>query len=136
MYLVAYHYVFHSPEGALAAMTLFVIVSQLKINVTNALGAETLNRKEAYLLALSVAANEKVTALQEAFTAQAIANGATDKEVAEVLACTSLLNANNVVYIVVLLWWILCLWQDEPKAAKAAPELKSAPEAAPPAEQA
>ncbi|NPT36983.1 response regulator [Paraburkholderia xenovorans] len=36
MYLVAYHYVFHSPEGALAAMTLFVIVSQLKINVTNA----------------------------------------------------------------------------------------------------
>ena len=48
----------------------------------------------------------------------------------------NLLNANNVVYIVVLLWWILCLWQDEPKAAKAAPELKSAPEAAPPAEQA
>ena len=36
MYLVAYHYVFRSPEGALAAMTLFVIVSQLKINVTNA----------------------------------------------------------------------------------------------------
>nr|WP_211708858.1 ATP-binding protein [Paraburkholderia aspalathi] len=36
MYLVAYHYVFHSPEGALAAMTLLVIVSQLKINVTNA----------------------------------------------------------------------------------------------------
>ena len=36
MYLVAYQYVVHSPEGALAAMTLFVIVSQIKINVTNA----------------------------------------------------------------------------------------------------
>ncbi|MGH8780250.1 hybrid sensor histidine kinase/response regulator [Paraburkholderia sp.] len=36
MYLTAYRYLFHSPEGALAAMTLFVIVSQLKINVTNA----------------------------------------------------------------------------------------------------
>jgi len=36
MYLVAYQYLFRSPEGALAAMTLFVIVSQIKINVTNA----------------------------------------------------------------------------------------------------
>lgn len=36
MYLVAYQYVMHSPEAALAAMTLFVIVSQIKINVTNA----------------------------------------------------------------------------------------------------
>ena len=31
----------------------------LKINVTNALNAETLSRKEAYLIALAVAANEK-----------------------------------------------------------------------------
>ncbi|WP_086077658.1 ATP-binding protein [Bordetella genomosp. 13] len=36
MYLVAYGYVFSSPGWALAAMTLFVIVSQVKINVTNA----------------------------------------------------------------------------------------------------
>ncbi|MFM0737037.1 ATP-binding protein [Paraburkholderia xenovorans] len=36
MYLVAYQYVFRSPESALAAMVLFVIVSQIKINVTNA----------------------------------------------------------------------------------------------------
>jgi lipoyl-dependent peroxiredoxin subunit D len=70
----------------------------LKINVTNALGAETLTRKEAFLLAVSVAANEKNTVLQEAFTASAKANGAADNELAEVLACTSLLNANNVYY--------------------------------------
>jgi lipoyl-dependent peroxiredoxin subunit D len=70
----------------------------LKINVNNALGAETLTKKEAYLLALSVAVNEKAEALQGAFTALATAEGATDKEVAEVIGCTSLLNANNVYY--------------------------------------
>ncbi len=36
MYLVAFNYVFASPEWALGAMVLFVIVSQVKINVTNA----------------------------------------------------------------------------------------------------
>ncbi|MES2820733.1 MAG: ATP-binding protein [Pseudomonadota bacterium] len=36
MYLVAFNYVFSSPEWALAAMVLFVIVSQMKINLTNA----------------------------------------------------------------------------------------------------
>lgn len=36
MYLVAFRYVFDSPEWALAAMVLFVIISQIKINMTNA----------------------------------------------------------------------------------------------------
>ncbi len=36
MYLVAFSYVFASPAWALSAMVLFVIVSQVKINVTNA----------------------------------------------------------------------------------------------------
>ena len=36
MYLVAFGYVFASPEFALGAMVLFVIVSQVKINLTNA----------------------------------------------------------------------------------------------------
>ncbi|WP_297846015.1 ATP-binding protein [Pseudomonas sp.] len=36
MYLVAFRYVFTSPEWALTAMMLFVIISQMKINVTNA----------------------------------------------------------------------------------------------------
>ncbi|MEI6947429.1 carboxymuconolactone decarboxylase family protein [Paraflavisolibacter sp. H34] len=70
----------------------------LKINVGNVLGAASLTRKEAYLLALAVAANEKNTVLQEAFGQFAEKEGATDKEVAEVLSCMSLLNANNVYY--------------------------------------
>jgi len=36
MYLVAFQYVFAHPAWALGAMTLFVVVSQVKINVTNA----------------------------------------------------------------------------------------------------
>jgi len=36
MYLSAWGYVFHDPKWALAAMSLFVILSQVKINVTNA----------------------------------------------------------------------------------------------------
>ncbi len=70
----------------------------LKINVTNALGAETLTKKEAFLLAYSVAVNEKNEALQKAFAQSATQEGATDKELAEVVSCTSLLNANNVYY--------------------------------------
>ncbi|MER3464745.1 MAG: alkylhydroperoxidase [Chitinophagaceae bacterium] len=70
----------------------------LKINITNALGAETLTKKEAYLLAYAVATNEKADALQKAFAQSAMNEGATDKELAEVLSCTSLLNANNVYY--------------------------------------
>ncbi len=70
----------------------------LKINISNALGAESLGAKDAYLIALSVAANEKVEPLQKAFEALALQSGATDKEVAEVISCTSLMNANNVYY--------------------------------------
>jgi alkyl hydroperoxide reductase subunit D len=70
----------------------------LKINVTNALGAETLTKKEAYFLAYAVAANEKNEVLQKAFQQSAVNEGANEKELAEVLSCMSLLNANNVYY--------------------------------------
>ena len=70
----------------------------IKINVTNALGAETLTKKEAYLLAYAVAVNEKNEVLQKAFSDFAAKEGADNKELAEVVSCTSLLNANNVYY--------------------------------------
>jgi lipoyl-dependent peroxiredoxin subunit D len=70
----------------------------LKINVTNGLNSSNLNKKEAYLIGLSVAVNEKNAALQTAFEKLAVAEGANDKEVAEVISCTSLLVANNVYY--------------------------------------
>ena len=74
-------------------------IKDLKINVGNVLNnTQYLNRKEAVLLALSVAVNEKFDLLKESFTALAKEAGATDAEIAEIIACTSLLNVNNVFY--------------------------------------
>jgi alkyl hydroperoxide reductase subunit D len=73
-------------------------LKDLKINVSNSLAAATLSKKEAYLIGLSVAVNEKHTDLQTAFEKLATQEGATDKDIAEVISCTSLMNANNVYY--------------------------------------
>lgn len=73
-------------------------LKDLKINVTNVLEAASLQKKEAYLLGLSVAINEKIPVLQHGLEQLALAAGATDKEIADVVSCTSLMNANNVYY--------------------------------------
>jgi len=70
----------------------------LRINVTNALKYENLTKKESYLLAFAVAVNEKHASLKTAFEALARAEGATEAEIAETIACVSLLNVNNVFY--------------------------------------
>ena len=70
----------------------------LRTNVTNALQAVTLVKKEAFLLAFGAAVNEKHTILQKAFETLSRSEGATDEEIAEVGSCTSLVNANNVYY--------------------------------------
>ncbi|QJB30279.1 carboxymuconolactone decarboxylase family protein [Chitinophaga oryzae] len=73
-------------------------LKDLKINVTNALNAGTLTKKEAYLIGVAVAVNDKQPALQASFEKMATAEGATEKEIAEVISCTSLMSANNVYY--------------------------------------
>ena len=73
-------------------------LKDLKINVSNAIGAASLTKKEAYLLALAVAVNEKHAELQTALEKLAVQEGANEKEVAEIISCTSLMNANNVYY--------------------------------------
>ena len=73
-------------------------LKDLKMNVATALGAETLGAKDSRLIALAVAVNEKHEELQAAFTDAARKAGATDAEIAETIACTSLMNANNVYY--------------------------------------
>ncbi|RRB07780.1 carboxymuconolactone decarboxylase family protein [Larkinella rosea] len=71
----------------------------LKINVGNVLNSsQNLSKKHAYLLALSVAANEKHQPLIDSFSNIARQEGATDAEIAETLACTSLLSTNNIFY--------------------------------------
>src|SRR5947209_13711536 len=73
-------------------------LKDLKVNVSTALNAETLTRKEAYLLGYAISVNEKNAVLQNAFQKMAVNEGASEKELAEVVSCTSLLNANNVYY--------------------------------------
>jgi alkyl hydroperoxide reductase subunit D len=74
-------------------------IKDLKINVSNVLNnTQYLNKKEALLLAFAVAVNEKFDLLKDAFRAQVLEAGATDAELAEIIACTSLMNANNIFY--------------------------------------
>jgi alkyl hydroperoxide reductase subunit D len=74
-------------------------IKDLKINVSNVLNnTQYLNKKEALLLAFAVTVNEKFDLLREPLRAQAQEAGATDAELAEVVACTSLMNANNIFY--------------------------------------
>ncbi|WP_162428733.1 carboxymuconolactone decarboxylase family protein [Pontibacter pudoricolor] len=70
----------------------------LRVNLKSALAGETLTLKEAYLLALSAAANEENDVLSKAFEEKAIENGADQGEVAEAIACASLLATNNILY--------------------------------------
>lgn len=74
-------------------------IKDLKINVSNALNnTQYLNRKEALLLGLAVAINEKFDLLKQSFTTQAKEEGAGEAEIAEITAITSLMNTNNVFY--------------------------------------
>ncbi|UHG89450.1 carboxymuconolactone decarboxylase family protein [Spirosoma oryzicola] len=71
----------------------------LKINVGNVLNSsQTLTKKESRLLALSIAVNEKYQPLIDSLTAAAKQEGASDNEISETIACTSLLSTNNVFY--------------------------------------
>jgi alkyl hydroperoxide reductase subunit D len=74
-------------------------IKDLKINTSNVLNnCQHLNRKESLLLAFAVAVNEKFDLLKNSFAKLAEENGATAAELAEVVACTSLMNTNNVFY--------------------------------------
>jgi lipoyl-dependent peroxiredoxin subunit D len=73
-------------------------LKDLKVNFSNAMSFETLSKKESYLLALAVAVNDKHKIFTEAFEDLARQEGATDVELAEIFACVSLLNTNNVFY--------------------------------------
>lgn len=74
-------------------------IKDLKINVGNALNnTQYLSRKEALLLGFAVAVNEKFDPLKESLTKLLLEEGATDAEIAEVVAATSLMNTNNVLY--------------------------------------
>lgn len=73
-------------------------LKDLKLNVAGVLKSANLTKKETSLLALSVAVNQKNDTLINGFQTMATNEGATADEIAEVHACTSLMNANNIFY--------------------------------------
>jgi len=73
-------------------------LKDLKLNIAAVLKSTHINKKESYLLALSVAVNEKSDVLINSFEALARQEGVTDAEIAEIHACTSIMTANNIFY--------------------------------------
>lgn len=73
-------------------------VRDLKLNLKKALDTDHLDKKEAALMALSIASNAKNDALMQWFKKVAEEEGATGNEIAEAVACASLLASNNVLY--------------------------------------
>lgn len=73
-------------------------LKDLRINLKNTLASESFTAKEAYLIALAVAANEGNRALVNSFSGHARSAGASDAETGEAIACASMLSVNNVLY--------------------------------------
>ncbi len=73
-------------------------IRDLKVNVSNVLKSTHLNEKETALLSISVASNNKNDVLLDGFIALAKTHEATEEEIAEAIACASLLASNNVFY--------------------------------------
>lgn len=70
----------------------------LKVNISNAFKIESLSKKEKLGIAYAVALNEKNATLAESFREQLIQEEINPAELAEIAACVSLLQVNNVFY--------------------------------------
>ena len=73
-------------------------VADLKINFKNSLESMHLSNKEIALLGVTLAVNSTHGILRTFFSERATSEGATAEEIAEAVACASLLSANNVLY--------------------------------------
>ena len=73
-------------------------LKDLKLNVNGVLRSNHISRKEALLLAFSVALNEKSETLIRSFRALSTEEGATEEELAEVVACVAVMSTNNIFY--------------------------------------
>ena len=70
----------------------------MKLNVSSVLNSTHMTKKEAYLLALSVAITERHEVLTYAFEELALKADASDAEIAETHACVGVMTVNNVFY--------------------------------------
>ena len=73
-------------------------LADLKINFKNSFESDYLSKKEIALLGVALSANANNVILMEFFKGNALQEGASTEEIAEGVACASLLSANNVLY--------------------------------------
>lgn len=73
-------------------------VTDLKLNFKNSFESDHLSKKEIGLLGVALAVNAGNRILKQFFRDNAAAEGASEAEIAEAVACASLLSANNVFY--------------------------------------
>lgn len=73
-------------------------LADLKINFKNSFESEHLTKKEVALLGVALSSNNNNTTLLNFFEGNAKQEGASAEEIAEAIACASLLSANNVLY--------------------------------------
>jgi len=79
-------------------MTNARFLKDAKLNLSSALVSKHLTDKEASLVALSCAVNEDNDALLAYFSEKARNAEASEEELSEAMACSALLNSNNVLY--------------------------------------
>ena len=70
----------------------------LRMNVKGFWKSKDLSEKEAHLISAAIANNANNSCLEKAFSAKAEIAGATKAEIADAIACASLLTINNVMY--------------------------------------
>lgn len=73
-------------------------VRDLRMNVKSVIESQHLSLKETHLLAIAVLSNNGNQLLKSCFEEKAKAIEVTESEIAEAIACASLLSANNVFY--------------------------------------
>ena len=73
-------------------------VADLKLNFKNSFESDHLSKKEVALLGVALSVNAGNRILKQFFKNNASSEGATEAEIAEAVACASLLSANNVFY--------------------------------------
>jgi len=73
-------------------------LADLKINFKNSFESEYLSKKEIALLGVALAVNANSKILRAFFSDNGRQEGASAEEIAEAVACASLLSANNVFY--------------------------------------
>jgi alkyl hydroperoxide reductase subunit D len=73
-------------------------VRDLRMNVKSVMESQNLSLKETHLLAIAILSNNGNQILLESLKTKAQSIGVSDLEIADAIACASLLSANNVFY--------------------------------------